>query len=278
MRRILIASIVALTACDNGITDNECGARYACQVAGVDLAVVSATIDPSESHYSGAVVADPSNVRIHFVVVNRGDQTSGNGVSVEARVFGVKQTVALGPIAPGDSAIGVASLSITRAYLMAGERMEAENAVVQILLSDAVAENNVLTGPRVLLTIPFVSLEPVIAPPQTVRVGERVSIAFRLELGYLIQPLNRQVDVLVCLRAPNGTCTEGNWRPLVRFENILTDRSGEPFLNAEAVPSPAAGVYQLDYCVVPANYPGTFVQQNNPDHHCRTAGVVTVVP
>jgi hypothetical protein len=278
MRRLLLAAVVAVSACDSpGITGNDCSGRYACQVEGVDLAVVSATVDSTAPHY-GAVVVDPSNVTIRFVVLNRGDKTSSSGVSVEAGVFGHSQTVTIGPVAPGDSAIGMANFSIDRAYLIAGEELEAENAFVRVLASDAVAENNVLAGPRVLLTIPFLSLAPVIMPPQTVRIGQPITTWFSLQFGFSAYSLNKRIDVLVCLRASDRTCTQGNWRPMLRLDDIASGRFAQVPLNAEAAPSPSAGIYQLIYCAVPADYAGTYLEPDNPDHHCRAAGVVTIVP
>jgi hypothetical protein len=269
MRRIILAAVMALSACEAAsITGNECSPRYACQVAGVDLAVVSVAVESGVPHYSGAVIVDPADITISFVVVNRGDRISGR-VPAEASLFGEKHTVELPPIAPGDSASGVASVTIDRAYLLEGDDRETENAIVRLLPTDAATDNNVLAGPRVGLTIPFVTLNPVITPPQTVRVGERIKIWFSGVFG-------NQVDVWVCLRAGNRTCTAGNWEPIIRFQPRHGGLYTEYPLSATAVPAPAAGEYQLIYCTVPTADTGTHLDPGNPNHRCRPGGMVTV--
>jgi hypothetical protein len=270
---LAVAAFVVSSACEGiGITESECDARYACQVEGVDLAVVTVTVSGVTS-YNGTVAVDPSNVTISFVVVNRGDQTSRAGVSAEAGVFGAKQIVELPAIAPGDSAVRITSVSIDRAYLLAGDDPETENAVVRVLTPDAVSDNDAQAGPRIRLNIPYVSLNPVIMPPQTVRMGERITTSFSLQVSWY----QHSVDVLVCLRAGNRTCTYGNWQPMMHYDNLNSGRASLYPLSAAAVPAPANGQYELIYCVVPAGYTGTYLDLTDADHRCRTAGIVTVV-
>lgn len=283
--RLLLALAMATTACEHGVTDAGCPAPNKCEVSGIDLVPVSAVVDSAsivERH--GCCVGDivnASSIDVRVVIVNRGSVASLTA-DAEVSAFASTTRFSVPSIPPGGSVVKQVALDFERQFLMAGTDPGVENVKVRLLKEDAHPENNVFAGHRIMIDIPFLTLHPELRAPQTVRVGENITFSFSYEFDSwtFSRPTSTNVvSVLFCLESGTRTCTRDNWQAVAKRN--LSDFYRQQTtvivpLTPQALPVPAPGQYRILICAIPRNRADLHVQPNNPDDHCRGAGMVTV--
>ena len=268
----------AITACSDA-TGLDCAARYACQVNGVDLALVNVSVDTIASS-SYMPIADASNLVVRYTVVNRGDATSSSSAHAQIRAWSTTAQQTLPSLAPGDSVVKTDTLEIRRAYLLAGDDLE-QSSVSVTLDNDADNSNNILTSRSLFLNLPFFDLQLSLDSTQTVRIGQTVFFSYTSRIGFTYHEANKEsASLLFCLKQDARTCTANNWRPLARIDDA--DEYFGAFrgitLRADALATPAPGMYKLIICMIPRSFTGQFLELSNPDHRCREGGNVLVLP
>ena len=278
MKKLLLLCLL-IAACSDDPTGVECTSRLACDIGGVDLAMLSVRADSLITSWGVADVIDASDIDVEFVVVNRGTETAPAS-DVVVNAFDMTATVRIPSLAPGDTVVGTAAFTVERAYLYAGAETETRNITAEVVSADAEPGNNLLNSTPYALNLPYVMVEPLIELRQTTSLaaGGRVLVRWNWRQGFMGGvDADRAVAFLVCLRRGTATCTTGSWQALERVEPISFQRiSRLVSVTAAGAATPITGDYELLVCTVPRSHTALYVDLSDPDHHCERAGSVTI--
>lgn len=276
IRWLVLATTTLMLACGNDVT-GPCAAPYACEVDGVDLALVRVAADSVSvvENIYGTPVVNVRDLRVTLKVVNRGSQPSPGNVKVAVTAFGEADTVLIAALAPGDSTLLHATLSSSRAYWYGALETEAQNITGRILAADANESNNTLNSQRYTSNIVFVGLTTSPDTLQTVRLNrDPLRIRWQLRVRAAEStPSEEGASILFCLRAAGKTCAASGWQALARFDDVGSgSRTTGLVVTTSTAASPAPGLYEIIICAVPNAFPGRQVDMTQPDQHCEYAG------
>lgn len=285
MRRLLFGMTLMLAACGSDIVaPGTCTIATGCAIDGIDLAVVSLSVDSSSlvNRFGTIAVVDAHNLELSVLLKNRGTQSAPSGQRIALSAFGVTDTSLTPALAPGDSAVLRTTLRTNRAYFYGGNQSELQSIKARLLYSDADESNNSVISEEVAGNVPFVKLVVIRDTLQTARVNQFVSLRLRtqLDFGFMSGLEARDyVSLMFCLRAAGKTCAPGGWQALQRLDQNLYNISGAfATINATNAANPISGMYEILTCVVPRSHPGMQIDPANPDHHCEVAGELRVIP
>ncbi|MBR9989802.1 MAG: hypothetical protein KFH98_08615 [Gemmatimonadetes bacterium] len=278
---VTLCTAIAGAACSD--PTGPCDARHACEVSGVDLAIIDSRIVHGErigtDHVTGYPIYKPGPVGVEFTVVNRGDSTSA-----AQPVAGSADR--LPPLRPGETARVViiedytdqihlhrswdpSPVDARRAdertiYTELRQRPDSPTWPSEWPLFDTDTSNNSATSRPFHVAMPV--LRGTLAEKPAVRAGMPFVTSFRLENVSVHGANAAPFDVVLCLWDFDLGCYGDWWTFFGRFGVPGMD-AGSRYENAylatlphSAMVNPAdAGPAYLSLCIVTADHESQYL-------------------